>query len=100
MIIDYENPWKKFAEEFTPHAQRIGIALSSLIALYKRRNLGGDQVLLRYWGHFGSTDLILQNLNTYCIMKVSIKKSRLISLIRDVFKTFSNTEDGAFYENS
>lgn len=44
MIIDYENPWKKFAEEFTPHAQRIGIALSSLIALYRRRNQGGDQM--------------------------------------------------------
>lgn len=44
MIIDYENPFRKLCEEFTPHAQRIGIALSSLNVLYRRRNLGGEQM--------------------------------------------------------
>lgn len=44
MIIDFEHPFRKLSEEFTPHAQRIGIALNSLNMLYKRRNLGGEQV--------------------------------------------------------
>lgn len=44
MILDYENPFKKLSEEFTPHAQRVGIALTSLNSLYKRRNLGGEQM--------------------------------------------------------
>ena len=45
MIIDYENPFKKLSEEFTPHAQRVGIALNSLNILFKRRNIGGEQVI-------------------------------------------------------
>lgn len=44
MIIDFEHPFRKLSEEFTPHAQRIGIALNSLNMLYKRRNLGGEQM--------------------------------------------------------
>uniref|UniRef100_A0A7M5XEU7 Nck-associated protein 1-like n=1 Tax=Clytia hemisphaerica TaxID=252671 RepID=A0A7M5XEU7_9CNID len=44
LIIDYEVPFKKLSEEFTPHAQRVGIALSSLNLLYKRRHLGGEQM--------------------------------------------------------
>ena len=36
--------FKKLSEEFTPHAQRVGIALNSLNLLYKRRHLGGEQV--------------------------------------------------------
>ena len=74
MIIDYENPWKKFAEEFTPHAQRIGIALSSLIALYKRRNLGGDQVLLSGVSLVPVKSYCKTSMQfTYFIMKVTIK---------------------------
>ncbi|XP_065648480.1 nck-associated protein 1 homolog isoform X3 [Hydra vulgaris] len=42
MILDYENPFRKFVEEFTPHAQRIGIGLNTVCLLYKRRNMSGE----------------------------------------------------------
>jgi len=44
MILDYENPLKKMMEEFTPHAQRVGITLQSLHMLYARRNASGEQM--------------------------------------------------------
>lgn len=43
MIIDYENPLKRIAEQFVPHQQRVSTALHSVHELYVRRNSTGEQ---------------------------------------------------------
>lgn len=43
MIIEYENPLKKIAEQFVPHQQRVSTALHSVHEIYKRRNTPGEQ---------------------------------------------------------
>ena len=43
MIIEYENPIKRMAEEFVPHVKLLAAALRSLIAIYPRRNLPAQQ---------------------------------------------------------
>uniref|UniRef100_A0A914VN14 Nck-associated protein 1 n=3 Tax=Plectus sambesii TaxID=2011161 RepID=A0A914VN14_9BILA len=42
MIVDYDSPLKKLAEDFTPLARLIGTALGSLSAVYLRRNITAD----------------------------------------------------------
>eukprot|EP00794_Sanderia_malayensis_P017054 gene17054-18772_t len=44
MILDYEVPLKKLIEEFTPHAQRVGIALQSVHKIFQRRNSNGEKM--------------------------------------------------------
>ncbi|XP_065072072.1 nck-associated protein 1 homolog [Rhopilema esculentum] len=61
MILDYEVPFKKLMEEFTPHAQRVGIALQSVHELYRRRNLPGDQ--MRQGQHLSLTSMPQNMLN-------------------------------------
>lgn len=65
MIIDYENPFKKLSEEFTPHAQRVGIALNSLNLLFKRRNIGGEQVSITF---DLSLNTFVMNLNAFSFL--------------------------------
>lgn len=43
MIVDYENPLKKVAEQFVPHQQRVSTALQSVHEVYIRRNITGEQ---------------------------------------------------------
>lgn len=44
MIIDYDPPMKKLAEEFVPHSRILLPALLSLHVIYPRRNLPADQM--------------------------------------------------------
>lgn len=43
MIVDYENPLKKIAEQFVPHQQRVSTALQSVHEIYVRRNSTAEQ---------------------------------------------------------
>ncbi|XP_029006069.1 nck-associated protein 1-like [Betta splendens] len=43
MLVEYEHPWKKLAEEFGPHTRSVTMALLSLNMIYPRRNLPVDQ---------------------------------------------------------
>ena len=43
MIVDYDPPLKKLAEEFVPHNRTLTRALLSLAAIYPRRNLSAEQ---------------------------------------------------------
>lgn len=43
LIVDYEPPLKKLAEEFVPHTKTLTTALFSLGSIYPRRNLSADQ---------------------------------------------------------
>ncbi|KAJ7380999.1 Nck-associated protein 1 [Desmophyllum pertusum] len=43
MIVEYENPLKKIAEQFVPHQQRVSTALHSVHEIYVRRNAAGEQ---------------------------------------------------------
>ena len=43
MIVDYDPPLKKLAEEFVPHTRTLTRALLSLAAIYPRRNLSAEQ---------------------------------------------------------
>ena len=43
LIVDYDPPLKKLAEEFVPHARVLNRALLSLQSIYPRRNLDADQ---------------------------------------------------------
>lgn len=43
MIIDYDVPFKKLAEDFTPHTKLILSAMMSLLAVYPVRNVTADQ---------------------------------------------------------
>ncbi|XP_040573731.1 membrane-associated protein Hem [Lepeophtheirus salmonis] len=43
MIVEYDNPLKKLAEEFGPHSQTLTTALLSLASIYPRRNLSAEK---------------------------------------------------------
>ena len=43
MIVDYDPPLKKLAEEFVPHTRTLTRALLSLAAIYPRRNLSAER---------------------------------------------------------
>ena len=43
MIVEYDPPLKKLAEEFVPHTRTLTRALLSLGAIYPRRNLSAEQ---------------------------------------------------------
>ncbi|RMX61247.1 hypothetical protein pdam_00007400 [Pocillopora damicornis] len=43
MIVEYESPLKKIAEQFVPHQQRVSTALHSVHEIYLRRNTPGEQ---------------------------------------------------------
>lgn len=43
MIVEYETPLKKVAEQFVPHQQRVSTALHSVHEVYIRRNSTGEQ---------------------------------------------------------
>ncbi|CAG9836304.1 unnamed protein product [Diabrotica balteata] len=43
MITDYDIPFKKLCEEFTPHARLLAQALQSLIPIYVPRNVSADK---------------------------------------------------------
>lgn len=43
LIVDYENPLKKVAEQFVPHQQRVSTALQSVHDIYLRRNITAEQ---------------------------------------------------------
>ncbi len=43
MIVDYDPPLKKLAEEFVPHNRTLTAALMSLASIYPRRNLSAEQ---------------------------------------------------------
>ncbi|XP_003739913.2 membrane-associated protein Hem [Galendromus occidentalis] len=42
MIVDYDPPLKKLADEFVPHSKMLYTALSSLVHVFPRRNLSAD----------------------------------------------------------
>lgn len=44
MIIDYEIPMKKLAEDFVPHSKLIYEALQSLTGIYKQKNGTADEL--------------------------------------------------------
>ncbi|EDO45022.1 predicted protein [Nematostella vectensis] len=43
MILDYDSPLKKLAEQFVPHQQRVSTALQSLHEIYLRKSMTGEQ---------------------------------------------------------
>ncbi len=43
LIVDYDPPLKKLAEEFVPHGRVLTKALMSLASIYPRRNLSAEQ---------------------------------------------------------
>jgi nck-associated protein 1 len=43
MIVEYENPMRKLADEFTPHTKLLYQALSSLHSTFHMRNLPADE---------------------------------------------------------
>ncbi|XP_031558221.1 nck-associated protein 1 homolog isoform X1 [Actinia tenebrosa] len=43
MILDYENPLKKLAEQFVPHQQRVSTALQSIHEIFLRKSMTGEQ---------------------------------------------------------
>lgn len=44
MIVDYENPIKKLAEDFVPHSKLIYEALQSLVPIYKQKNVTAEEL--------------------------------------------------------
>jgi len=43
MIVDYEQPVRRLADEFVPHTKLLSGALRSLWPVYVQRNLTADQ---------------------------------------------------------
>ncbi|NWY07564.1 NCKPL protein, partial [Nothoprocta ornata] len=43
MVLEYDHPLKKLAEEFGPHTKAVSSALASLHFLFARRNQGAEQ---------------------------------------------------------
>ncbi|MEQ2235436.1 Nck-associated protein 1-like, partial [Ilyodon furcidens] len=43
MFVEYDHPWKKLTEEFSPHTRSVTAALLSLKMVYPRRNLPAEQ---------------------------------------------------------
>ncbi|KAJ8298681.1 hypothetical protein KUTeg_022741 [Tegillarca granosa] len=44
MVIDYDNPMRKLAEEFVPHSRVVIPALLSLHKIYPKKNIPADQM--------------------------------------------------------
>ncbi|MEQ2307128.1 Nck-associated protein 1-like, partial [Ameca splendens] len=43
MFVEYDHPWKKLTQEFSPHTRSVTAALLSLKMVYPRRNLPAEQ---------------------------------------------------------
>lgn len=64
MIVDYEQPVRRLADEFVPHTKLLSGALRSLWPVYVQRNLTADKWRLKL---FVKTNFLLCCLLHYCI---------------------------------